>query len=72
MVGVTPGFTNTEMVAQIVEQLEARGIPLNPLGRLGDPNEIAELMVYLASERARHITGAVIAIDGGETITAPR
>ena len=65
VVSVTPGFTDTEMVAQIVEQLEARGIPLNPLGRLGDPDDIADLMVDLASERARHITGAVMAIDGG-------
>jgi 3-oxoacyl-[acyl-carrier protein] reductase len=72
VVGISPGFTDTEMVAHVVERLEADNIPLNPLGRLADPSEVAELIAYLASERAAQITGALIAIDGGETITVPR
>ncbi|MCJ7627090.1 MAG: SDR family oxidoreductase, partial [Longimicrobiales bacterium] len=35
------------------------------LGRLGDPQDVAQLVLFLCSERARHITGAVIPVDGG-------
>jgi NAD(P)-dependent dehydrogenase (short-subunit alcohol dehydrogenase family) len=44
----------------------------HPLGRVGDPNEIAELVLYLASEKAAWITGATYSIDGGRALTCAR
>jgi NAD(P)-dependent dehydrogenase (short-subunit alcohol dehydrogenase family) len=44
----------------------------HPLGRVGDPSEIAELVFYLASERAAWITGATYQIDGGRALTCAR
>jgi 3-oxoacyl-[acyl-carrier protein] reductase len=71
VVGIIPGWTDTDMAAPIVAALAERGIPVSPLGRMNDPREVADLMVYLASEKARQITGAIIPIDGGYTIVAP-
>jgi NAD(P)-dependent dehydrogenase (short-subunit alcohol dehydrogenase family) len=44
----------------------------HPLGRVGDPNEIAELVLYLASEKAAWITGVTYSIDGGRALTCAR
>jgi NAD(P)-dependent dehydrogenase (short-subunit alcohol dehydrogenase family) len=67
---VAPGNTKTEMVQQAVDQglidvdtYRAR----TPLGRLGEPGEIAETVLFLASERSSFVTGQVIAPDGGWT-----
>jgi NAD(P)-dependent dehydrogenase (short-subunit alcohol dehydrogenase family) len=43
-----------------------------PLGRVGEPSDVAELAFFLASEKARQITGGVYAIDGGITAGRPR
>ncbi|MFO1399000.1 MAG: SDR family NAD(P)-dependent oxidoreductase [Burkholderiales bacterium] len=57
-----PGFVDTEMVSRA-----ALAKMLVPQGRLGTVDEIAEMAVFLASDRAAYITGAVFAIDGGFT-----
>jgi NAD(P)-dependent dehydrogenase (short-subunit alcohol dehydrogenase family) len=44
----------------------------HPIGRVGDPKEIAELVFYLASEKASWITGATYQIDGGRALTCAR
>lgn len=44
----------------------------HPLGRVGEPDEIAELILFLASERAGWITGETISIDGGRHLTCAR
>ena len=58
---VGPGFIRTPMIAG----LEASVLPLHPMGRLGSPEEVADLVVFLSSTRAGFITGAYYPIDGG-------
>jgi 3-oxoacyl-[acyl-carrier protein] reductase len=58
---VQPGPTATDMTTGHVEMVR----PLVPLGRLGEPEEVAGLVAYLASARAGFITGASLTIDGG-------
>jgi acetoacetyl-CoA reductase len=48
------------------EVMRERILPEIPLGRLGDPDEVAQLVAYLASERAAFITGANLSINGGQ------
>lgn len=73
---VCPGYTATERLIDLAKTLAAReGVAPDeiqsrwtsqiPLGRLGQPVELADLVVFLASERASYITGASIAVDGG-------
>ena len=64
---VSPGYLRTPMVTKISpEVLEQSILPEIPLGRLGEPDEVAELVSFLASERATFITGANMAINGGQ------
>jgi 3-oxoacyl-[acyl-carrier protein] reductase len=62
---VAPGFIATEMVRampeKVLETMKAR----TPLGRLGEPEDIAEAYVWLASDAARFVTGTVLSVDGG-------
>jgi 3-oxoacyl-[acyl-carrier protein] reductase len=59
---VAPGFINTEMIRDINENDFKNLIPLN---RFGNPQEVADLVVFLASKKASYITGEVISINGG-------
>ena len=64
---VSPGYLDTKMVQKVSpEVLRERILPEIPLGRLGDPDEVAQLVAYLASERAAFITGADLSINGGQ------
>ena len=62
---VSPGYVGTAMVMAIKEEIREKIIAQVPQGRLGTPEEIAAAVAYLASEDARYITGANIAINGG-------
>jgi len=62
---VCPGFINTPMVAKMPENVLANLCGKSPLGRLGQPEEIAAAYCYLASDEAAFVTGAVLAVDGG-------
>lgn len=64
---VCPGPIETPMIAEIPDELKQKAFKRIPLGRLGVPDEIAEPVVFLCSNRASYITGAVITIDGGVT-----
>src|ERR1700680_436836 len=64
---ISPGYIGTSMVMAIpTEVLESKIIPQIPMGRLGKPEEVAGLVAYLASEEAAFVTGANIAINGGQ------
>jgi acetoacetyl-CoA reductase len=64
---VSPGYLNTSMLAAIpADIMNNKILPQIPVGRLGKPSEIAGLVAYLASEEAAFITGANIAINGGQ------
>lgn len=64
---VSPGYLNTKMVQAVPQEiLQTRILPQIPIGRLGDPAEVAGLVAYLCSEEAGFVTGANIAINGGQ------
>ncbi len=64
---ICPGYIATEMVKAIdAKILTERILPLIPVGRLGEPEEIARCVVFLASEEAGFITGATISANGGQ------
>lgn len=63
---VTPGLIATDLVEAAPPEVRARALGEIVLGRLGAPEDVAALVTFLASDRARHITGAVIPVDGGQ------
>jgi acetoacetyl-CoA reductase len=64
---ISPGYIGTKMVMAIPrEVLDSKILPHIPVGRLGKPEEVAGLIIYLASEEAAFVTGANIAINGGQ------
>ena len=64
---ISPGYIGTKMVLAIPKEvLDSKIIPQIPMGRLGKPDEIAGLVAYLASDEAAFVTGANIAINGGQ------
>jgi len=65
---VTPGFIATEMLEHIPAKVLERIVGQIPLGRLGKPEEVANVFAFLASDEASYINGAVISVDGGMTL----
>jgi acetoacetyl-CoA reductase len=64
---ISPGYIGTRMVTAIPREiLDSKIIPQIPVGRLGKPEEVAGLIIYLSSEEAAFVTGANIAINGGQ------
>ena len=62
---VAPGFIDTALTRTLPENIQAGLKELIPLGRVGQPEEIAKAVAYLASDDAAYITGQVLALDGG-------
>jgi acetoacetyl-CoA reductase len=64
---ISPGYIGTKMVLAIPKEvLDSKILPQIPVGRLGKPEEVAGLCAYLASDEAAFLTGANIAINGGQ------
>jgi 3-oxoacyl-(acyl-carrier-protein) reductase len=62
---IAPGFIETAMTAKISPEARAALLKQIPLGSLGQPDDVAEAVLFLASPAARYITGQVLAVDGG-------
>ena len=65
---VAPGLIETEMVQQAPQNVRDMALAEIVLGRLGLPEEVAYVVTFLCTEKARHITGQVIQVDGGQYI----
>jgi acetoacetyl-CoA reductase len=64
---ISPGYIGTKMVMEIPQEvLDSKIIPQIPMARLGKPEEVAGLVAYLSSDEAAFVTGANIAINGGQ------
>jgi len=62
---IAPGFIETDMTAKLSEQQREKSVQLIPLGRFGTCQEVADMVVFLAGEKAGYITGQVFSINGG-------
>ena len=61
---VAPGITKTDMVAALPEQMIAPLIKMIPLRRIGEPEDVANAFLYLASDLASYVTGEILSVDG--------
>ena len=66
---VAPGVTNTPLMDFVFQDAEAikRVAATHPIGRLGDPKEIAAVIVFLLTDDASFMTGSIVSADGGQT-----
>jgi NAD(P)-dependent dehydrogenase (short-subunit alcohol dehydrogenase family) len=67
---VAPGAISTPMVAQLPATAKEMILAPQPLHRLGTPEEVAEAVVWLASDKSSFVVGTVLSIDGGATANA--
>lgn len=65
---IAPGFIQTKMTDAISEEAKQASLSNIPLGKFGQPEDIANVVVFLASDKANYITGQVIKVDGGMAI----
>jgi NAD(P)-dependent dehydrogenase (short-subunit alcohol dehydrogenase family) len=68
---IAPGFVSTAMSSKALDddpERKEKVLSRTPLGRLGEPADIAEAALFLASAKAKYITGVVLPVDGGNSI----
>ena len=65
---VAPGFIATEMVRQMPDKILATMVERTPVRRLGEPRDVALAYLYLASDDAAFVNGAVLSVDGGVVV----
>lgn len=61
---VAPGVTRTDMVANLPEEIVRRVCAPIPLGRMAEPEEVANVFLFLASDMASYVTGEILSVDG--------
>jgi acetoacetyl-CoA reductase len=66
---IAPGYIGTDMVRAVPEKVLEKIIAQIPVGRLGEPEEIARAVVFLAADEAGFVTGSTLNINGGQYIT---
>ena len=66
---VAPGFVKTELTGHLFDELSARARAQTTLGRVAEPDDVAQLIVFLCTDAARHVTGEVIRVDGGQALS---
>jgi NAD(P)-dependent dehydrogenase (short-subunit alcohol dehydrogenase family) len=66
--GVAPGIVRTHLAKALWENFEDRLNEALPLGRIGEPDDIADVITFLAGDAARWMTGQTIVVDGGSSI----
>lgn len=62
---VAPGFITTDMTDKLEDSLKEEMLKQIPLGKLGEPSDVAHLVTFLASEKSRYLTGQTFHVDGG-------
>ncbi|RLB75047.1 MAG: beta-ketoacyl-ACP reductase, partial [Deltaproteobacteria bacterium] len=62
---VAPGFIQTEMTASLPEKVREKFLEQIPMGRMGEPEEVAEVIYWLCSESSSYLTGQIIHVNGG-------
>jgi 3-oxoacyl-[acyl-carrier protein] reductase len=65
---IAPGYIQTDMTAELPQEVRERSLARIPLGRLGEPADIARGVLFLASDAASYVTGATLVIDGGMSL----
>lgn len=65
---IAPGFIKTEMTEILSEEVTLQILDKIPLNTLGQPEDVADMVVFLASDKAKYVTGQVLAVDGGMTM----
>ncbi len=65
---VAPGFIDTQMIETIPEKIKAEILKMIPLGKLGQPADVAKMVAFLAADTNKYITGQEISVDGGLTM----
>jgi 3-oxoacyl-[acyl-carrier protein] reductase len=65
---IAPGFIETDMTATLSDEVRSSYGKAIPLGKMGSPEDVAKLCMFLASEDSAYITGQTIAVDGGLTM----
>lgn len=63
---VAPGMIRTAMTERLPDEVKAAAIAESCLGRMGEPEDVADVVAFLCSDRARHVTGQVLRVDGGQ------
>ena len=65
---VAPGIIRTDMVAALPESMIAPMVAAVPLGRIGEPSDIANAFLFLASDLASYVTGEILSVDGAAMV----
>lgn len=65
---VAPGVTRTDMVAALPDEMVAKVSAGIPLGRVGEPQEVANVFLFLASDLASYVSGSIVSVDGATIV----